>query len=215
MDIKKTGSERERLLKLIDSDEKTGRSVKRDDRVVAPATKLSKTFAIPRSGIKSLPLVVGACVSPAHGMSLVTKSLLILLVLLMGYGMVDLMANLMIVKAPMPVKATGTMRNPSNPAPSLEPVDHYVDTIAQSDVFNSQRINGAPVESSVEEAGISGPLKLVGIDWDNEPVAMIEDVQSGKTYFAKENTFIKDIKVLKIQKEKVTISRGNMVAEIK
>lgn len=180
-----------------------------------PGPKFLKMLAFPRAGIRSLPPGAGTFVSPAHGMSLITKSLLAVLVILIGYGIVDLLAHLIIVKAPVPVVTMGPVQNTSNPPASLEPVNQYVDTIARSDVFNPQRITDAPAESPVEQPGISGALKLVGIDWDDEPVAMIEDVQSGKTYFAKENTFIKDIKVLRIQQDKVTISRGNTTEEIK
>jgi len=217
VEIKKNDSERERLLRLIDSGEKSGRSAKYADRSAEPSPKFLKMLAFPRAGIKTLPPVAGAYVRPAQGVSLVTKSLLAVLVILIGYGIVDLLAQLIIVKTPVPVVTMDPVRSSGNPPSPVEPVNQYVETITRSDVFNPQRIADAQAESPVEqtEPGISGALRLVGIDWDDEPVAMIEDVQSGKTYFAKENTFIKDIKVVRIQQDKVTINRGNATEEIK
>lgn len=215
VEMKKSDSERERLLRLIDSGGKPGRPMKYEDRSAEPSPKFLKMLTFPRAGIKTLPPMAGAYVNPAQGMSLVTKSLLVVLVILIGYGIVDLLAQLIIVKMPMPVVTMDPVRSSGNPPLPVEPVKQYADTITRSDVFNPQRITDAPAENPVEQPGISGALKLVGIDWDNEPVAMIEDVQSGKTYFAKEDTFIKDIKVVKIQPDKVTINRGNTIEEIK
>jgi hypothetical protein len=209
----KKDSERERLLRLIDSGEKGVDASKHERHAPEHALKISKGSS--HAGAKALSFSLGAHGAMSSGMSLVAKSLGVVLVLVIGYGIVDLLAYLMITKTPSPVTATAPVWTPHQPSAPLAPVSPYEDKFAKSDVFNPLRISEVPAEIPVEQEGVTGPLKLVGIDWDEEPVAMLEDTQSGKTYFAKKDTSIKDIKVLNIQQDRVTISRGNMIAEIK
>jgi type II secretory pathway component PulC len=50
-------------------------------------------------------------------------------------------------------------------------------------------------------------LKLVGISWSSsEPLAMIEDNTTGRTYFLKQGQEINELKVQAISKEKVTVT---------
>ena len=59
------------------------------------------------------------------------------------------------------------------------------------------------------------PLKLVGVDWSSDPVALIEDSRSGKTYFAKKNDSVNDAKVKQIMKDKVVIQYHHQTVELK
>lgn len=209
----KKDSERERLLRLIDGDAKVAAAVEQGGRFSEQAIKLPKVLS--RSGGRALSPRLDAYDPLASGMSLAAKVLWVLLALIMGYGAIDLMAHFLITKTYVPVMVEGTVPNGRNALVPLDPLERYEEAFTKSDVFNPQRISEAPVVAPVEPEGISGALKLVGIDWDEEPVAMIEDVQSGKTYFLKKDTSLKDIKVINIQQDKVTISRGNVVTEIK
>lgn len=58
-------------------------------------------------------------------------------------------------------------------------------------------------------------LKLVGVDWSNEPVALIEDSRTGKTYFAKKNDSVSDAKVKQIFKDKVIVQVRHQTVELK
>ncbi len=58
-------------------------------------------------------------------------------------------------------------------------------------------------------------LKLVGISWTGEiPLAMIEEVQSGKTFFLKEGQELNRLRVQKIDKEKVTVTYEGEEADL-
>ncbi len=63
-----------------------------------------------------------------------------------------------------------------------------------------------PVQSD-KMAKVMQSIKLVGISWSGEiPLAMIEQVESGKTLFLKEGQEINHLKVQHIDKEKVTVT---------
>ena len=57
-------------------------------------------------------------------------------------------------------------------------------------------------------------LKLVGISWGDEPLAMIEDAESTRTYFVKKNGEVKGMKVREISKDKVTLTYEGQEAEL-
>ncbi len=66
--------------------------------------------------------------------------------------------------------------------------------------------HSVPADDS--EAG----LRLVGVDWGEPPVALLEDLKTGKTYFAHKNDKIKEARVKQIFKDKVVIVfRGKTV----
>lgn len=55
----------------------------------------------------------------------------------------------------------------------------------------------------VDESGMG--LRLVGVDWAEPPVALIEDLKSGKTYFARKNDKIKGARIKEIHKDRVAV----------
>ncbi len=61
---------------------------------------------------------------------------------------------------------------------------------------------------------LASSLKLVGISWGNEPLAMIEDSESTRTYFVKKGGEVKGMKVQEISKEKVTLTYEGQEAEL-
>lgn len=61
-----------------------------------------------------------------------------------------------------------------------------------------------------DESGIG--LRLVGVDSSGPPVALLEDLNTGKTYFARVNEQVKDVRVKHIEKNKVLVwARGKTV----
>ena len=54
-----------------------------------------------------------------------------------------------------------------------------------------------------EDSGIG--LRLVGVDWGEPPVALLEDLKTGKTYFARKNDKIHATRVKEIHKDKVVV----------
>ena len=64
-----------------------------------------------------------------------------------------------------------------------------------------------------DESGVG--LRLVGVDSSNPPVALLEDLKTGKTYFAKKNDNIKGARVQEISKNKVTLSAHGKTVELR
>ena len=63
-----------------------------------------------------------------------------------------------------------------------------------------------------EEAGPRIGIRLVGVDWGEVPVALVEDTGTGRTYFVKENDKILGSRVKSIEKDRVLVSyRGQNV----
>lgn len=56
--------------------------------------------------------------------------------------------------------------------------------------------------------------KLVGISWGDEPLAMLEESASGRTYFLKKGQEFKGIKVQQIDKERVKLTFEGQEAEL-
>ena len=54
-----------------------------------------------------------------------------------------------------------------------------------------------------EESGAG--LRLVGVDWGEPPVALLEDLKTGKTYFVRKNEKVKEARVKEIYKDKVMV----------
>ena len=75
-------------------------------------------------------------------------------------------------------------------------------------------LSGQPptVSSAAPEEGAGTGLRLVGVDSSQPPVALLEDLKTGKTYFAKVNDRVKNVRVKQIAKNSVLVSvRGRTV----
>ena len=74
--------------------------------------------------------------------------------------------------------------------------------------------SSAPTVSPEDETGTG--LRLVGVDTsDAAPVALLEDMKTGKTYFARVNEKIKGVRVKQIQKNKVVVSYHGKNVELR
>ena len=74
----------------------------------------------------------------------------------------------------------------------------------------------SPIASAVSEDESGVGLRLVGVDTsDASPVALLEDIKTGKTYFARANEKIKDARVKQIQKNKVMVSYHGKNVELR
>ncbi len=62
---------------------------------------------------------------------------------------------------------------------------------------------GLASSGAVDESGMG--LRLVGVDWSESPVALIEDLKTGKTYFARKNDKIKGARIKEIFKDHVAV----------
>lgn len=72
-------------------------------------------------------------------------------------------------------------------------------------------------QPSQAEGGITDALqglKLVGVSWAKEPLAMIEDIATGKTYFVRRGQEVKGVKVQTVFKEKVVVTYNGQEGEL-
>lgn len=57
-------------------------------------------------------------------------------------------------------------------------------------------------------------FKLVGLLWESEPVAMIEDLSAQRTFFLRKDQEIKNVRVLEILKDRVRVSYQGAQGEL-
>lgn len=58
-------------------------------------------------------------------------------------------------------------------------------------------------------------LRLVGVDWGEPPVALLEDLKTGKTYFARQDDKVKETRVKQIFKDKVLVAWRGRTLELR
>ena len=79
-----------------------------------------------------------------------------------------------------------------------------------ADVLKSK--NRVPTAAA---AATEGQLRLVGVDWSDAPVALLEDTVSGKTYFVRKNDTVRGARVKEIQKDHVSLFMGGKMVELR
>ena len=86
----------------------------------------------------------------------------------------------------------------------LKTLKHPADKVASTE--------GVSATTEESETG----LRLVGVDTsDTSPVALLEDLKTGKTYFAHLNEQVKGARVKQIQKKKVTVTVHGKTVELR
>ena len=68
---------------------------------------------------------------------------------------------------------------------------------------------------SSKVADATQDLKLVGISWSNDPIAMIEDSKALRTFFVTRGQMIGEVRVQAIFKDKVVLSYGGEEIELR
>ncbi|MCQ9204777.1 MAG: hypothetical protein NG737_00465 [Omnitrophica bacterium] len=98
---------------------------------------------------------------------------------------------------------------------------YYLGKVRQRNIF---RIGGA---DSVDLSKVFAPviaarlvdeikhLRLVGISWSDDPDAMVEDTNTGRTFFIKRGEMIDKFKVEAIFKDKIILGYGGEEVELK
>lgn len=91
---------------------------------------------------------------------------------------------------------------------------HYGAEVLKSLPFAAKPVPGSPSSpAEADEAGVG--LRLVGVDTSEAPVALLEDLKTGKTYFARKNDRVKDVQVKQILKNKVVVSSHGRSVELR
>ena len=109
----------------------------------------------------------------------------------------------------------------STPATSAlkKSVSHYLDKVSRRNIFEMQArrptLDVAKQEPTSKIVQETKHLKLVGISWSADPVAMIEDGRSYKTFFSKRGQMIGKVRVEAIFKDKVVLSYDEEEVELR
>lgn len=108
-------------------------------------------------------------------------------------------------------------------APTLKQISEYLDNINKRNIFQPfekkavEKATALPAEAN-NIAAMAKDLKLVGISWLDSPAsasAMIEDTQTGITYFLKPGETIKEMTIKTIYADRVILSYQGEEAIIK
>ena len=117
---------------------------------------------------------------------------------------------------------------PSGPVPRAvgSELAAYQEPLTRRNPFLAAGTNTPPADApaSLPVSAVGAPtgqlasviqgLKLVGISLGQEPLAMIEETESGRTYFLKKGQEFKGVKVQNVTKEKVVLTHEGQEAEL-
>jgi len=90
----------------------------------------------------------------------------------------------------------------------VRPFLHYLEVVRRRNIFSPIVLKQAekPEVKKKRLQEMVKDLSLVGISWDKEPVAMIEDKKEKTTYFLKKGQTINKLKIEDILKDRVILS---------
>ncbi len=99
----------------------------------------------------------------------------------------------------------------------VRPFLHYLEVVRRRNIFSPIVLKEAekPEAKKKRLQEMVKDLSLVGISWDKEPVAMIEDKKAKKTYFLKKGQKINKFKIEDILKDRVILRFGGEKIELK
>jgi hypothetical protein len=198
-------SDRERLLKLIDGAPSAATGTARGESVEA-VKGAPDAFHRLRSGVDAAMdgLRRGAS---GEGMALawINRGLIAALVGIVIYGLFDLGTALTRAnKAP-----SLSTQAPRTPGPALPASSGALGNFGN--IFDQGRVDAGdgtlPVPGNAAAATSVSGLRLVGVDWGgDEPVALVEDKETHKTYFRKKDEKVGEWQVVRILRKKVVLS---------
>lgn len=118
----------------------------------------------------------------------------------------------LLAEAPGPVSPTFVP-----PLQGLKPLEHYLEVMTAQDPF---RIGESPatagasmaVAPPVDPRTLVADMKIVGISWSDQPVAMIE--QRGQTYVVRQGEAIGSATVKEVQKDRVLLTINGQDVEL-
>ena len=211
-------SERERLFKLIRGDKGALGEFQKRKSLKITSKKLSEFLFLARQKLREnfRRLRKGKISFSKLNLATVRMALVGILSVMFIYFVFDFASGVFLQKE-VTLNAQRTTQDAERKAQiaRLSPLDYYLSQIGGKDLFSPQRIELMKAEGEISSSEPSTGLKLVGVDWGGNPVALIEDTQTQKTYFVKKGESIKELKVLEIFRDRVKLRYGNKIIEIK
>jgi len=93
---------------------------------------------------------------------------------------------------------------------------YYLEMVQRRNIFSPIALQSAKAKEPPKEdlTKLSASLKVVGISWGRNPVAMIEDQAVKKTYFLKKNDSINQFKIKDVLKDRVILEYNGQTLEL-
>jgi len=93
---------------------------------------------------------------------------------------------------------------------------YYLEMVQRRNIFSPIALQTAKKQEPPKEdlTKLSASLKVVGISWGKEPVAMIEDQAAKKTYFLKKGDSINQFQIKDVLKDRVILEREGQTLEL-
>lgn len=220
-------TDRERLLKLIDGDVRVSKDIQRRKNIKEASRKLRGLPFLLKERTQPFlrRLIKGEIPNSLLNLASFNKILVGILSIMVIYLVSDFISSFLRKEETFYTKRiTQNARLPADgqaqrktQIANLSPLGYYLNQSGGKDIFSPQRIELV----KAKDAGLflseepQAELKLVGVDWGGNPVALIEDTRTQKTYFVKKGESIKEFRVMDIFKDRVSLRYGNKVVELK
>lgn len=232
-----------KLLKLIESTQAQEAAVAGQPAPAAPAPAVENEaqkvlHSVQSVGFKlSLPsflnqipgvfkgsAVGGGAVAASFGLKDINKVLLVGIVVVACFLVVSFLSGLNQVNKGFTITVESAPANTDQFTPQFKDLQEYITTIARRNIFQPFEPKLAEKETGERVAAVTPineqtkDLRLVGISWLDTPEsasAMIENTQSGVTYFLRSGEKINNITVKEIYADSIVISFGNEEMEMR
>ncbi len=201
-------SDRERLLKLIDGAPAETGAV-HAETPASPVKRIRTGFEAMMGGLRRGNFDKGTT------LLWVNRGLVAALACVVIYGLVDLTRALSAANKP-PVAARPGVQAASRPAASVSSAEiaGFAGIFDQGRVAGGAQASSSAASAAEPQESVSG-LRLVGVDWGgDEPVALVEDKATGKTYFKKKDEKVGEWQIARILRKKVVLSGPGGETEI-
>ena len=228
----------EQLLKLIEGQNPTGssgpqagkpRAARKSLDLFAGIRKISGSFEYWRNSLRKKNSSGAALqIEAVLDIKWLNRALIVMVMITMGYLIIDLsffkpgrrdFFNHVSVSEPLFPAISGIGN-------SAKQSSFYLDGIKRRNPFLAPgTVSQTPVNPQTGEAASTAGspniitemlqgYKLVGISWGDEPLAMLEETATGRTYFLRKGQEFKGIKVQEISKERVMMTFEGQEAEL-
>jgi hypothetical protein len=204
-------SDRDRLLKLIDGGVEAEKEL-RHGSLSSSAQQIRHHWYQMREEFKSrFSSPQGeSSDAPALLFLVVNKILMSAILLILIYVVADFVKNIFYPQTVPATSHTIPAGEVPEPMPLTESSASYAKLVG---LFESSK-SGESSSGQLLPMDVTG-LKLVGVDWGGEePVALIEDTQSGKTFFKKKGEAVNEYHISEILRKKVVLTSSGQVVEI-
>lgn len=212
----KKRSDRERLLKLIDGDASTLRTIQKRNTFKVVSTRLKELVFLLKERIRETfrRLIKGEISLSKLNLLSVRMVLVGILSIMIIYLVFDFISAHLLRRNEIILPAK-YVKPKETAFAKISPLGYYLDQIGGKELFTPQRIAPVKAKGEIFSRESYAGLKLVGVDWGGDPVALIEDTQTQKTYFVKKGDSIKELKVMEIFKDRVKLGYDNKIVELK